>query len=867
MARLTAAPEAERRLGPFVLVEQLGRGGFAPVWLAREMYGQTMLRGAAVKLFALPSGARAERERARIVDEARALCRVEHPNVVRFYALAMDGEQSVMGLAMEHVAGKPLDQRLLEAGPLDASATLAIGAAVASALAAVHRSGLVHRDVKPSNVVEAAGVYKLIDFGIAGVGDDAEPAPATDRQDPQRTERIGQLAGTSGYIDPECLAGRRAAEPASDLYALGATLFACLTCRLPASSADGLNVDILEGHARAPALSELVPSVPAALSALIAALLEPGRSMRPRSAEWVAIRIEQIRRELIGDARALPSEEIGPFRGLGRFDSEDREVYFGRSAEVAAALESLRGRGVVALLGPSGSGKSSLARAGLLPAVAEGALGEHPRAWDVVTASPGVDAKGSLLLALAPFVDNVDQLGAVELVARLAERVHTQDRGTLLFLDQFEELATLSDPATTSFVVALLREIGERPLAGVRAVLAARRDLLDPLLALSELGSVVLRGSILVEPFSVSAWGEVIDRALAAYGYGFQDSELRDEVLAELGTTSDAMPLVQFALTELWRRRDVESKRLTRRALHSLGGITGALEKHAEASVARLLESGLVTESVARAFLLSLTTPRGTRATRTRAELERYVGPLAGQVAAALEAERLIVQQADGFTLAHEALISRWGRLAGWLAEEREERLLAESLERATLLWLQDAEHAPRWRKLRLEAGERLARDTHVDLSDEAKQFLDVCRRDERNRRLGLFGVLALLVLGAALGTVSYLRAVHREQARTAAALAEEQESRRLAESRTREVEAAQTRIDQLLKDLADSPKKDEVLALQQQIRTSDTALVPVRSPPARTPEPRPKPALEPTPAPASKPSATPSAIKVQKDW
>ena len=111
--RLLALPEPARRVGPFVLVRQLGRGGFAPVWLAKEVYGSETLRAAAVKMFAL--GGDASR---RIVEEARALCRVEHRNVVRFYSLAVDEEAGVMGLGMEYVAGRSLSARLDAAGRL-----------------------------------------------------------------------------------------------------------------------------------------------------------------------------------------------------------------------------------------------------------------------------------------------------------------------------------------------------------------------------------------------------------------------------------------------------------------------------------------------------------------------------------------------------------------------------------------------------------------------------------------------------------------------------------------------------------------------------------------------------------------------------
>ena len=166
VARLLERPAAERRLGPFLLVEPLGHGGFAPVWLAREVYGATVLRTAAVKLFSLEvaSGAPFRGDarsaaRDRIVAEARALCSVEHPNVVRFYALPMDEAEGVMGLAMEHVAGTPLDARIAAGGAgapgrLSVAESLRVGIAIASALSAVHRAGLAHRDVKPSNIVQ-----------------------------------------------------------------------------------------------------------------------------------------------------------------------------------------------------------------------------------------------------------------------------------------------------------------------------------------------------------------------------------------------------------------------------------------------------------------------------------------------------------------------------------------------------------------------------------------------------------------------------------------------------------------------------------------------------------------------------------------
>ena len=112
LSTLIERPDGLRTLGPFKLLRALGRGGFAPVWLAMETHGDVELRLAAVKLFALGSAQEGNEQRLQVLQEAQALCRVEHPNIVRFYALPADSALGVMGLAMEYVAGTALDVRL-----------------------------------------------------------------------------------------------------------------------------------------------------------------------------------------------------------------------------------------------------------------------------------------------------------------------------------------------------------------------------------------------------------------------------------------------------------------------------------------------------------------------------------------------------------------------------------------------------------------------------------------------------------------------------------------------------------------------------------------------------------------------------------
>jgi serine/threonine protein kinase len=252
-----------RCVGPFRLVRQLGHGGSAPVWLAEDVFEGRKLRDVAIKLFFVPeriasSPDAALRWREGILEEARALCRVEHPSIVRFYALHRDDARGVIGLAMEHVAGSNLEALAGPGGRLGERVVVEAALAVAWALAAVHAAGLVHRDVKPSNIVQGATGYKLIDFGIAALTDlhpggapslstGGEGAPTIEIPDaagggtqtvtaavvdPEEGIRR-RLVGTLGYIQPERYLRDDPATPAGDLYALGVTLVRLLSGRMP----------------------------------------------------------------------------------------------------------------------------------------------------------------------------------------------------------------------------------------------------------------------------------------------------------------------------------------------------------------------------------------------------------------------------------------------------------------------------------------------------------------------------------------------------------------------------------------------------------------------------------------------------------
>jgi WD40 repeat protein len=205
-----AGPAGER----YELLEELARGSMGVVWLARE---RGLDRLVALKLVAPESSPAWS---ARLLREGRAAASLRHPHIVAVHG--MGGADATAYLAMEFIEGGGLDARLRE-GPIAFREAAEIARKVAGALAYAHQAGILHRDVKPSNIlIDEAGEPRLADFGLAapleGAGDLTMP---------------GHILGTPAYLAPELLRGSDKASPASDVYGLGAVLYACLTGRAP----------------------------------------------------------------------------------------------------------------------------------------------------------------------------------------------------------------------------------------------------------------------------------------------------------------------------------------------------------------------------------------------------------------------------------------------------------------------------------------------------------------------------------------------------------------------------------------------------------------------------------------------------------
>ncbi|WP_413757253.1 protein kinase domain-containing protein [Streptomyces sp. MMBL 11-3] len=256
--------------GRYRLVESIGQGGMGRVWRAAD---ETLDRQVAVKEMRIDGmdqeDARTRRERT--LREARATARIDHPNVVRVYDVVDEGER--LWIVMELVDGRSLERVVAEDGPLDPRDTARIGLELVAALGQVHAGGVLHRDIKPGNVLveRRAGRVVLTDFGIAAI------------QDAEALTMVGMLVGSPDYMAPERISGRPQGPP-SDLWSLGATLCAALGGRSPFSRATTL--------ATLHAVLYEEPEIPAAAGELtdaLTALLRKEPAERPALEELATL--------------------------------------------------------------------------------------------------------------------------------------------------------------------------------------------------------------------------------------------------------------------------------------------------------------------------------------------------------------------------------------------------------------------------------------------------------------------------------------------------------------------------------------------------------------------------------------------------
>ncbi|GAA2704587.1 nSTAND1 domain-containing NTPase [Actinoplanes palleronii] len=464
----------------------------------------------------------------------------------------------------------------------------------------------------------------------------------------------------------------------------------------------------------------------------------------------------------VDPARVL-DDERSPFLGLDAYAEDDADVFFGRAGLTARLIARL-GRaagsgGLCVTIGPSGSGKSSVLHAGVLPALRKGAL-PGSESWRYASMTPGADPLGTLAGTLRD----------------LADAAPSNGRRLVLIVDQFEELFTQgAGPEVRGTFVAALQEAATTTRALV--LLSVRSDFHGPCTELPILAEALADDQVVAGPMTTAGLRAAIGEPAALRNLTLQDG-LIEVLLRDVGADprredavvpdAGVLPYLSYALLRTWQERD--GRMLTTHGYAATGGVRGAIGRAAEQMYEHLDPAGRLAVHL---LMLGMTTAPGGTVTRRPLPLAAALGigrdPLAARRALdALTGARLVSADTGQVRIVHEALLTSWPRLGEWLRADRDgtRRAVGE----AAAAWKHgntDASLLFRGRRL-AEAREWSALH-EKDLSADMHDFLRVSRRRERRgvlaRRFALVTLAALTLLtgtGAVVATRQRTEAVRQ---------------------------------------------------------------------------------------------------------
>lgn len=379
--------------------------------------------------------------------------------------------------------------------------------------------------------------------------------------------------------------------------------------------------------------------------------------------------------------QGTPAEPLAcPYKGLNQFAFEDSKLFFGRETDVQQTVELLRRGRFLAVTGPSGSGKSSLVRAGLLPALSAGAL-PGSDAWERHVITPGRRPLSSLTMAMLAYTPDVSP---VALLAELAD-IRTLDlrtrgaeaadgRRRLLFVDQFEEVFTrCDDDEERRLFLDNLVEASTSGDGSIVIVIAMRSDFYSRVAAYPDFARQLAGRQHLVTALSRGQLEAAIAQPAHLAGGEF-DPGLVGRIAEDTVGRPGALPLLQFALEQLWTRR--QGRRLTHRAYDTIEGVDGALAQRAEETYCELTKPQ---QQIVQTWFLELVQVVDDIVVSSSAPSSRFVdsNDSASALLESLVAGRLLTTTTDDtgtptVALAHEAVIEAWERLREWIADSRD---------------------------------------------------------------------------------------------------------------------------------------------------------------------------------------------------
>jgi WD40 repeat protein/class 3 adenylate cyclase len=552
-----------------------------------------------------------------------------------------------------------------------------------------------------------------------------------------------------------------------------------------------------EGVAEAPieSMARATGGVPARIHEVVSAWARDEASRQvAAAAEWLAsgrARLRATELKLANNAIGLrlarlyagadepePEGDGCPFMGLSSFGESDAGLFFGRERLVGELAARSVGTGLVGVIGPSGSGKSSLVSAGLLPSLAAGLLpgserwvralmrpGEHPmrQLRSTLAAAFGEETDGELLAAAAAAVERTGS------AARL-----------VLVIDQFEEVFTIcQDEERQAFVTALTRAAMTSSKA-IGLVVSIRGDFYGHCAEYADLAELLGTAQVLVGPMTREELRRAIELPARRAGLRVEAS-LAEALVEQVADEPGGLPLLSTALVELWESR--RNRWLRLEDFERTGGVHGAVARLAESAYEQLTSAE---QAIARAIFLRLAGPgEGAALVRRRASLSEFDiqrEPSVGTVMSVLTARRLLTRDADTVEVAHEALLREWPRLTGWLEEDAHGRQLHRHLIGAARQWDQASRDAAElYRGARLSAVldwaaahghelNELERAFVAESSRAAEREAERARRTNRRLRALLAGVAVFMIVAI---VAAVLALVQRGRARDEAIAAD----------------------------------------------------------------------------------------------
>ena len=712
-----------KTLGKYQIVVRVGRGGMARVYKA---YQASLDRYVALKV--LHSHLAEETDFVeRFEREATAVARLRHPGIVQVFDY--DVEDELYYIVMEFIDGPTLKVEISERQkrkPDDAAELFTseeIGrlvTALAEAIDYAHKRGMIHRDLKPGNIMfTVEGEVLLTDFGLARM------------TYASRHTKTGALSGTPAYMAPEQVQGGRV-DSRTDVYSLGVVVYELLTGRVPFTADTSYAIMTKHVTDNVPSMTAFNPAISPEVEITVLKALSKDPALRYGSAGEFAEALRTMvglpatvrtghalfapvatladSQEMVplsthaGAPTSSYSRITSPYRGLYAFREDDAPYFFGRETFSERLLRTLDQNSMAAVIGPSGSGKSSVVFAGLLPQLRE--QGEVCLIEMRPGSQPFNSLADALVTVLEPELGETARLLEVKQLARalMDKELHLSEVMTrigqisgngqhqVLIVDQFEELYTLctDDTVRHSFPNTLFDAVHAARLKDVPKlglILTLRADFMGQALTDRPFADALQEADVKLGPMTRAELGRAIESPAAKKNVVYE-AGLVDRILDDVGDEPGNLPLLEFALTLLWERRT--GRRLTHAAYEAIGRVEGSLARYADEIYEQL--SAEQQRLAKRVFTQMVRPGEGTEDTRrlaTRIELGYEEWELAQQLADA----RLVVtgRTAEGeetVEVVHEALIRGWGRLREWMNSERNFRGWQERVRAAMRQWV-----------------------------------------------------------------------------------------------------------------------------------------------------------------------------------